>query len=52
MYKKIKRKDINKYYKCPICYNIVRQDNKYHKKNCKRIVLEYMKILDESKGGE
>jgi uncharacterized C2H2 Zn-finger protein len=35
MYKKIKRKDINKYYKCPWCYKIVRLDNRYHQKKCK-----------------
>lgn len=38
MYKKIKYKDITKYYKCPICFKIVRLDNKYHEKKCKYTV--------------
>lgn len=48
MYKKIKRKDVNKYYKCPCCYKIIRLDNKYHEKKCKSAVTL---LLDELQKG-
>lgn len=50
MYKKIKRKDVNKFYKCPFCYKIIRLDNKYHKQKCKAGTTA---LLDElQKGAE
>lgn len=48
MYKKIKRKDTNKVYKCPFCYKIIRLDNKYHKQKCKTAATA---ILDELQKG-
>lgn len=48
MYKKIKRKDANKFYKCPICFKIIRLDNKYHQQKCKSAVAVF---LDELQRG-
>ena len=48
MYKKIKRKDANKVYKCPFCYKIIRIDNKYHEKKCKSAATV---LLDELQRG-
>lgn len=48
MYKKIKRNDLNKFYKCPYCYKIIRLDNKYHKQKCKSAATV---LLDELKRG-
>lgn len=48
MYKKIKRKDTNKFYKCPFCYKIIRLDNKYHEKKCKSAATV---LLDELQRG-
>ena len=52
MYKKIKRKDVNKYYKCPMCDKIIRIDNTYHIKRCKQACVDLLKELETTlKGG-
>lgn len=50
MYKKIKRKDANKYYKCPFCCKIIRLDNNYHKQKCKSAATALLNELQ--KGAE
>lgn len=47
MYKKIKRKNVTKFYRCPFCDKIISIDNKYHKQKCTEATTILLKLLQE-----
>lgn len=51
MYKKIKRKYVTKFYRCPFCDKIISIDNKYHKQKCVEAVATLLELLEEQQRG-
>ena len=47
MYKKIKRKNVTKFYRCPFCDKKISIDNKYHKLICTEAVTTILELLRE-----
>ena len=47
MYKKIKTKNVTKFYRCPFCDKIISIDNKYHKQKCAEAATILLKLLQE-----